>query len=417
MRGTGRSGLAQALVAGLVVGVSAITVQANEGVFLTGYDTLQMQRANAGVASPRNASWMVLNPAGLVDVEPRLDLNFYGVFTNAKLDPEGLIGNPFFGELQGTDSILIPSMGMVYDLPVGKLGLGTYVLSGSKVDYGRSRNVVAALFLGNADRRLEYQHFRAPIAYAYEFDNGWAVGASLHPSYSRLRTDHLTLQILPPENEFEWDTAWGMGFGLGVYKSWDRWSVGLGYISRNWVQHFEKYEDFLEHPVDLPHIIQAGVSYKVRPDLEVSLDYKFLDWADINNYGTDVRKSSFDWDSQHGVKLGVEWVHNEQFTFRAGYSYTNTPISEDHVFVSGLVPVNTEQHTTIDFTYSPNPGHESSLTYLHAWEKELEDRGTGDIFSRFARGTTLRTQADGISLQYSYKFGAASTHPDADTAI
>jgi long-chain fatty acid transport protein len=377
---------------------------ANEGVFLLGYDTVMLQRGNSGVASPRNASWMFLNPASIIDLERRLDLNIYTVLTDVSLNPGGLIGNFLVDELNSESPFYVPSGGVVLPTDYGTFALGLYVPSGSGVDYGDSRNILARLVLGNTDRRLEYQHIRLIGAYAREVWNGWTVGAALHGSVSRIKTDHLTLSLRPTSGGNEWDEVLGAGFGLGLYKNWDKWAVGLGYISRHWVQHFEEYEDLLAYPVDLPHIIQAGFAYRPIESLELNLDYKFLDWADVNSFGTAVVDGGFDWDSQHGWKGGIEWQADEKFTFRAGYSYANTPIDRDHVFVSTLVPVNTEDHFTIGFTYAATEQHEISFTYLHAFEKELTDSGRGDPFSLLAGGTKVTTQADSFSLGYSYKW-------------
>ena len=63
-----------------VVAVMAPGAFAGEGVFLLGNDTLQLGRASSGVASPRSAYWSYMNPASMVDLERRVDVNWYTVF-------------------------------------------------------------------------------------------------------------------------------------------------------------------------------------------------------------------------------------------------------------------------------------------------------------------------------------------------
>ena len=390
-----------------VVVLSCVGAWASEGVFLLGNDALQLSRASSGVASPRSAYWSYMNPASMVDLERRFDINFYTVFTDIDLHPKGLIGNPFDGALESNKEAFIASSGFIYPLSVGTIGGGLFVPSGSGVDYDHSRNWISRIFGGNTDRRLDYQHIRGVLSYAYELDNGWALGVSLHGSMNRFRTDHITLNFTPTEGDMDWGTAYGAGFGLGIYKRWDRWAVGAGYSSRHWVQAQDKYDDLMQSPLDTPQVIQAGVAYTIHPKVELTLDYKWLNWESIPQYGsTLLGGGGFNWRDQHGVKFGVEWKALEKWTFSAGYAYSNTPISDNHVLLSGLVPVTVEQHFTAGVTHKFNESHEVHLVGVYAPKHELTETGKGaeDCFSWFGKGSTLSSGAFSVVAGYSYKW-------------
>ena len=95
-----------------------------EGVFLLGNDALQLGRASSGVASPRSAYWSYMNPASMVDLERRFDINWYTVFSDITFEPKGIIGNRLDGELKSDGIFNIVSSGMIWPLESGAIGGG-----------------------------------------------------------------------------------------------------------------------------------------------------------------------------------------------------------------------------------------------------------------------------------------------------
>lgn len=222
---------------------------ANQGILLLGNDAQHLGIAGSGVASPRSAYWTYLNPAGLAALDRRLDLNLEVLIPNVEFRPRGVLGNQRDGPLGWDGVFALPTGGAVFPLRKGTLGLGIYVPAADAADYDQSRNILSRLLQGNRDRRLDYQHIRGVPGYAYPFDNGWNIGVALHTSFSRIRTDHLSSSFRPPEADFAWDSSLGAGFGLGVYKRWDRLALGASYTSPHWTQHFDDYRDLFDYPI------------------------------------------------------------------------------------------------------------------------------------------------------------------------
>lgn len=376
---------------------------AGEGVFLLGNDALQLGRASSGVASPRSSYWSYMNPATMVDLGRRLDLNWYTVFSKAEMKPGGVIGNRLDGTLVSDGIFNIVSTGFIWPLKTGTLGGGIFIPSGAGVEYPHSRNILGRLFEGNSDRRLAYQHIRGVLAYAYEFENGWSLGLGLHLSYNRFRTDHITLGLMPAQNDNDWDSSLGAGLGIGFYKHWDRFAFGLNYSSRHWTEAMEKYEDLLSSPLDTPRVVQTGIAYELTPKLEVTLDYKWLHWRRINTYGSPIfRGGGYGWTNQNGVKLGLEYKVAPKWTLMAGYAYSNSPVKEDGVFLAGLVPVIVEQHFTAGFSHQFNEKHGMHLVGVYAPSHKMRENGEGDLMSILGKGTTIEVGAVSAVLGYSY---------------
>ncbi len=385
--------------------ISVGSAHGGEGVFLLGNDALQLGRASSGVASPRSAYWSYMNPASMVDLDRRLDLNWYTVFTEITLEPRGVLGNRLDGPLVSDTTFHIVSTGVIWPLETGTLGGGIFIPSGSGVEYPHSRNIVSRLFQGNHDRRLGYQHIRGVLAYAYPFDNGWSVGLGLHLSLNRFRSDHITLRACPARYDNEWDDTYGAGFGIGVYKRWERFAFGANYSSRHWTETMRKYGDLLSSPLDTPRVAQVGIAYLPTPKVELTLDYKWLNWKRIGQYGSPLfGGGGFAWRDQHGVKVGVEWKAHPKWTFMAGYAFSNTPVTDDNVFLSALVPVTVEQHVTAGVSHQINEKHAVHLTGIWAPQHKLRDSGKGDLFSRLGRNTTLSSGAISAAIGYTYSW-------------
>lgn len=347
---------------------------------------------------------MNLNPASIVDLEKRVDLNLNVVFPKLTLRPQGFGANTSDGILTSDVIGAIPTGGAIFPLKTGTLGVGLYLPLGGGVDFGHSRNVVAAASPDESDRRLEYIHGQLTLAYAYRFESGWAVGAALFGSLTRCRTDHATTYVISTQGANRWDDAFGVGFGLGIYRRWERFAIGASYTSPNWSQRLTKYGDLLWYPVDLPQAVQAGIAVKLTPHWELTLDFKYQDWGAMDFFGRKTAEAGLGWRDQRAIKAGLEWKAAERITLMAGFSHANTPIDEDHVFASALEPACVEDHVTAGVTIAINPRAQFHIVFLHAFSNSLTETGQGDLYSLLGRGTEITTSANSISLGYTMLF-------------
>lgn len=382
--------------------IASTPLVANEGVFVLGNDAYQLGRASSGIASPRSAYWCYMNPASMVELDKRLDVNWYIVNTDIDMEPKGILGNRFEGTLEADGIFNILSGGMIIPLDTGTLGFGVYVPSGTGVDYPSSRNLLSRLF--NADRRLFYQHARLVVAYAYPLDNDWSIGFGIHSSISRFKSDHITLRLLPTMGDFEWDDAYGAGFNVSIYKKWEKFAFGATYTSRHWTERFHKYKDLLHYPLDQPQIIHTGIAYDFTDKLTLSLDLKWLNWKNVPAYGRNLLDGGFNWVNQLCVKFGAEYRLNPKTRLMFGFSHGNSPITEDHVFLAGLVPVLCEDHLTLGIARKITQNDEISLAGVIGLKKKMTDTGSGDLLSHLGEDTELSTGGFSIVLGYTHHF-------------
>lgn len=87
-----------------------LTAYATDGTSLIGIGALQKGTAGAGVASPQDMTWVLLNPASIIDLGCRLDVNLEVFAPYRTIKPRGLFGSNT--EESYDDNIFyIPSMG------------------------------------------------------------------------------------------------------------------------------------------------------------------------------------------------------------------------------------------------------------------------------------------------------------------
>lgn len=394
----------------ILVLAAALPVRATDGTQLIGIGALQKGTGGAGVASPKDMTWVLLNPASIIDLGCRLDVNVEIFAPYRKNKPAGLFGNGFAGEMTDDSIFYIPSMGYskACDCGTKAWGIGLYGVSGMGVEYRRSRAIWPRLFLKNYDRRTEYSVAALAFGYDHEIADGWVLGVAPRLNFAMFKSDMLTLNFRQADANDHWDEAYGAGFALGLYKRWDRFALGATYTSRQWMTDFKEYDDLFFESMDLPQTIQVGFAYDISPSLEIVADYKWIDWSGIDQIGREPLQGGFGWKDQNVIKAGLTWYATPKWTFRTGVSTAESPIDEEHVFANALFPAVVEDHVSLGFSYAFDDKNEFHFNYMHAFENELKDNGKGDLFSILGRGTEISLREDTFTFEYSYKFAAGN---------
>jgi long-chain fatty acid transport protein len=117
--------------------LAAVTMQvhATEGINLIGVGPVQQGTAGAGVASAKDSTWLILNPAGLTDVDMGVDASLQVFAPVRTMDSTVSVGA---GEQKDDSAFVIPSISSSFGCCHGEngyVGLGLYGTSGMGVDY------------------------------------------------------------------------------------------------------------------------------------------------------------------------------------------------------------------------------------------------------------------------------------------
>lgn len=365
--------------------LTAAGVYATEGINLIGVGPVQQGTAGAGVASAKDSTWLILNPAGLTDVGRRVDTSFQYFAPHRTINSSA---NSAAGEQSDSSAFFIPSISASLGCCRGEggfLGIGIYGTSGMGVDYDQPR-----VPFSSGDTYTELSIAKMTLAYAQSFDNGFSIGAGPVFVLSRFQTNMETKR-LPPSvpASGDWDTAVGAGFSIGVnQKINDRLKIGGSYMSEQFMTEFSEYKNLLSGSLNLPQQLTVGLAYNVRTNLELAVDYRWIGWRHLDTLG-----DQFGWDDQHIVKVGLTWNATDRLTLRSGISHGNSPIGDEDVFANSLFPAVIKTHAACGASYAFD-NFTLHFAYIHAFEENMTDSnaplaGGGTRISLYQNSLTL----------------------------
>ncbi len=394
------------LVIVAVTVVLAVQVLATDGINLIGLGPVQQGTAGAGSASAKDSTWLITNPAGLVDLERRVDASAQ-LFMPVREIHSTMSGGA--GKQEDDSFFVVPSISASLGCCAsenGFLGIGFYGTSGMGVDYEWGRMGADTDNDGMpdtpqkmGDKKTELSIAKLTAVYARGLNDGWSVAAGPIMVVSRLRTDMFNGRGF---ESGDWDTALGVGAIIGVNKKIDKLALGLSYISQQYMQSFDEYKTLMPNSFDLPQQITTGAAYDVLPEVEVALDYQWINWSGVDELG-----DHFGWDDQHVIKAGVTWGVNDSLTLRGGISHASAPIDEDNAFSNALFPAIVETHIACGASYVLTDSVELHFAYVHAFEESVKANGadmTKAVGMPAGAGTEISMYQNSFTFGASYLF-------------
>lgn len=190
------------------------------------------------------------------------------------------------------------------------------------------------------------------------------------------------------------DRDWA--YGIGVRVGWvgeilPEVTLGAAWTSKIYMTQFDDYKELFANGgrFDIPSHFQMGLAVRPVDDLQLSFDYQRVFYSGVNAvsnagavaspFGPSIPAGSgflgednglgFAWKDINIYRLGLQYNHNEKLTFRAGYSWNDSPIPNNEIVFNVLAPAVNTKHASVGFSYSPNKSTEWSLTYVHAFHR------------------------------------------------
>ena len=215
------------------------------------------------------------------------------------------------------------------------------------------------------------------------------------------------------------DWSYGAGVRLGwIGEVHPRVTLGLAAASKVYMSEFDDYDELFaeDGDLDIPANVTAGITVKATPKLKISFDYQRIFYEGVNsisNAGPTLGPSippgsgplgannglGFGWEDVNTYRLAAEYMHNDQWTLRAGVVTLDQPIPDDQVLFNVLAPAVVEKHVTLGFTYSPNNSSEWSFAYMHAFEEEVKSSQTA-----FGIPGKIQMYENSVDVSYSLLF-------------
>jgi len=369
-----------------------VSASATEGINLIGIGPRQQGTAGAGVAAAKDSTWLILNPAGLTDIERGIDasLQYFGPTRTMNST-----ANPGAGEQKDSSAFYIPSISAAFGCCKNSgsfFGVGLYGSSGMGVDYNLPR-----VGFSDGDTQTELSIAKLTFTYAHRFDNGFSVGVGPVFVLGQFRTDMETSQMGPPSaaSKNDWDDATGAGAIVGVnMRLNESLRVGASYMSEQFMSEYGDYKTLFADSLNLPQQITVGLAVDLMENLEVALDYRWLGWGQLDTFG-----DQFGWDDQLIAKVGLTWTATDALTLRGGLSHGNSPIGTEEVFANALFPAIIKTHLTCGASYQFDR-IALHAAYIHGVKEDITASGAPEA----GGGTTISMYQNSVTLGASWSF-------------
>jgi len=410
------AGILSMLAPGAMAGGFALIEQSASG----------MGNAFAGGAAVANdASTIYFNPAGMTRLPRQLIGGIHLINTQADFDGSAndLLGNPVATGGDGGDSGglgVIPNL--YFTLPVNNrmvLGLGIGVPFGLATEYdddwvGRYQGIKSEVTTININPSIafkatnslslgfgvSYQYAEAELTQAID-QGGLCVANMIQQGIppGTAITNCAALGLTPQGNDafakVEGDD-WAGGFNVGLlYEPNNDTRVGLAYRSKIKQQikgdaTFKNVSPVFSgsaFPVfvkdnalaglDLPQTASASIYHNLNNQWSVMADLTWTGWSSFQELRVEYDGFQPDtvvdesWNDTMRYAVGVDYRHNNQWTFRGGLAFDESPIPKDENRTA-RIPGEDRTWISVGFGYQMSPALGFDVGYSHLFIDDPE---------------------------------------------
>jgi long-chain fatty acid transport protein len=382
--------------------LSCFAVNATNGYFAHGYGARSKAMAGTGVAFSQDAVAGALNPAGLVYVGTRLDVEMELFSPLRQYTVEGgPTSASTFPLNTGTvtsdsDVFVVPTIGWSYKLDNQQsVGVALYGNGGMNTDYPAFANPSprcpqGGTFCAGTTSIDMAQAFIVP-SYAHSFANGrYALGISPIFAAQTFKANGLISfggyssdpQHLSNTGR---DYSFGVGFRVGGQAELlPGVRLGAAYKSRIYMTKLDRYAGLFAEQggFDIPDSFNVGLSWDINKSVTTAFDVEQIRYSQVNSVGNSflplspgslgtTNGSGFGWKDMTIYKLGAQWQQSEKVILRGGVSYGQQPIDNSQVLFNILAPGVQEWHLTTGFSYALSTKDDLSFAFMYSPPKTV----------------------------------------------
>jgi len=420
---------------GLSAGVVAMTLlfpsvsEATNGYFAHGYGARSKAMAGTGAALPQDAMAAAVNPAGMVFVDDRFDLEMelfsprreYTVQGAPTMAPGAFPLNPGTVE-SDSEYFPVPTIGWNYKLDNNQsIGITVFGNGGMNTDYpgfasqtcppggsgtfcagGTGIDLAQAFISPSYSRSFADGRFSLGIAPILAIQSFKARGLGSFAGFSSSPQD-LTNR--------GHDYSWGGGVRVGgLVELLPGLRLGASYKSRVFMSRFKNYAGLFaeQGSFDIPESINGGLAWDINDSITAAFDVEHIRYSSVNSVGNSLlpnlqtaqlgnnNGAGFGWRDMTVFKFGTQWKQNEDWTWRGGVSYGEQPIPDSEVLFNILAPGVQEWHLTTGFTRSLSDKDDLSFAFMYSPSKTVS--GPNPL----SPGQTIDLEMDQLSFQLAW---------------
>ncbi len=411
------------LVAAVAAAVAAPGAFATNGYFSHGYGIKAKSIGGAGVALPQDALAAATNPAGMVLVGDRIDfgLDWFSpkratIHTGGTPNALGINQGTYDS---GTNNFYIPEFGYNKMIsPSSSLGISVYANGGMNTDYGK---IVIGGSTTNTYSNLE-QLFIAPT-WAMKLSPDHTIGVSLNLVYQTFEARGLQgFNGASSDSSNLTDRGTDSSTGYGVKVGWNgqlspNVAMGVTWQPRTNMSKFSKYKGLFaeQGDFDIPETVGLGLALKAGQNTTIAMDVTQIKYGSIRSIANKAEVnppagtlgnndgSGFGWADQTVYKIGIVHQYRPNLVLRAGYNYAKMPFDNKNTYFNILAPATVEQHLTLGATWTLANKSELTVSYMHAFEKELNGTGGNGTAGTPGWPVNLKMYQNSLGIAYGWK--------------
>jgi long-chain fatty acid transport protein len=393
-----------------VVFLSAHTLFATDGYFVTGFGAKQQGKGGAGVAAPADALAPAINPAGLFAAGNRVDVGltvFRPIRSGTIVGNVLPVGYPNVNGNYDANRVVnfeLPEFGYSRTVkPKLAVGVALYGNGGLNTSF---RNPI--LLLGSTRGGVDLDQFFLSPALSYKLGKRNAVGIAANIAYQRVSVEGLqnfATSSSSSDPTHVTNTGHSNSYGGGLRVGWigelnDVVSVGATYQTRTWATAFDRYKGLFAEggKFDVPANVAGGVAVHVGSRATVSADLERIFYSSVKSIAnSDANQAllgsangpGFGWHSINVVKTGADVKASRDLVLRTGYNHGGAPFDASQTFFNLLAPAVTKDHLHFGATWKFASNKEVSFAYVHAFANTVN--GSGSIPSSAGGGNANLT--------------------------
>lgn len=348
----------------------------------------------------------------------------------------------------GDDVFYIPNLGYNRMIGVdrsvgvsiyGNGGMNTHYEGGSATLFNPNANAIgsASGTFGAGRAGVDLSQLFVVPTYSQKIGGGnMSVGIGLVLAYQLFEAEGLAnfaaFSLNPTKlSNNAHDSSFGVGGKLGILAEVKPGlRLGAAYNSEVFMDEFDDYAGLFAENGDfnIPQSYNLGLAWDTSPTTTFVLDFQQIFYSDIPAVGNPMSRltdgscldalnnslllggtgaagngclggsngAGFGWDDVTVIKLGYEWTTGGNWTWRAGYSYTDQPVQESEVLFNILAPGVIEHHLTLGFTKALNPNADLNFSMFYGIGEDVEGQ------SPFDPTQTIKLEMDQFELAIGY---------------
>lgn len=344
---------------------------------------------STGVAYGQDSLAGIYNPAGMADIEDRVDIEGIGQHNEGLGRIYGNLikkNNRHYRPFRKRGDFFFPSLGINKNLCCGmSLGLMYYNQAFIRTNPA-NRSPMGATTL-----KFGYEVDTLAPVWSLRIGCYHSFGVAANFNFQRLEVGGLKVfdnQFFSVAPGFVTNRGSDHSTGVGITFGWQTrisqyFTFGITYQPQTHMQRFKKYKGFLADRgrMDLPEVFSAGLAFYGLPCLTLTFDVRtvrvnaikswhnsFFPTFPLNKFG-ERQGPGFGWHNTLSFHFGIAYQHDENWTFRIGCIHTQGLLKRNANLLNLLTFETIENYVSLGMTWAVSDCQELSVFYEHGYKR------------------------------------------------